>query len=168
MSELKTIEELKIEADQLGVTYRADITQEKLAAKIEAHYAKSENESKVTVNESSTEEQIEPDEALANASSFQRYVQEQKREALKTRIVTIIDNDSRVNNVTTTCTVSSSNEFFDLGTVILPLNERVEVRQGHLNVLSELKIPQHVKSQVDPSISKMVLRPRYTIQYDQA
>lgn len=165
----KTLEELKTEAVELGVQFHANISAEKLSERIEAHYKASEEQSKVDLTD--TDEQSEEEAAIAlkeeNTSNFQLYVQKQKREAEKTQIVTIIDNDSRVNNVTTTVTVSSSNEYFDLGTVILPLNERVEIRQGHLNVLQELRIPQHIKNPNDPSISVMVVRPRYTIQYEQ-
>lgn len=91
---------------------------------------------------------------------------EAKAAAEKTRIVTIIDNDQRVNNMTNTCSVNCSNAYFDLGTKVIPLNERVEVRQGHLDVLREVRIPQHIKSPIDPTISEMVMRPRYTIQYE--
>lgn len=164
----KTIDELKIEATQLGLSFRSDISAEKLAEKIEAHYTASSAESVVVAKVEVTEAEEAKALEVENTTSFQAYVQKQRREAEKTQIVTIIDNDSRVNNLTTTLTVTASNEYFDLGTVILPLNERVEVRQGHLNVLKELRIPQHIKSAADPSISTMVMRPRYTIQYEQA
>lgn len=163
MSE-KSFDDLKTEAASLNIKYNANITQEGLAAKIESFYKASEAESKVTVVE--PPEGSEEETKAIDTSNLQVYIQEQKRKAEKTKIVTIIDNDSRVNNQTTSCTVSSSNNYFDLGTVILPLNERVEVRQGHLNVLSELKIPQHIKNPKDPAISVMVMRPRYTIQYE--
>lgn len=168
MTTTKTLDELKIEAAELGITHNVNISADKLAAKIEAHYTASEQESAPSVDESDVEEESDEDViAVTNTSNFQSYIQAQKRAAEKTQIVTIIDNDSRVNNQTTTLTVSASNAYFDLGTVILPLNERVEVRQGHLNVLSELRIPQHMKNPNDPSISIMVMRPRYTVQFEQ-
>lgn len=167
----KTIDELKIEATELSIQFHANISAEKLAERIEAHYKASEEQSKVDLSGDTEDQGSEEDIAAAlkveNTSNFQEYIHKQKREAEKTVIVTIIDNDSRVNNVTTTVTVSCSNEYFDLGTVILPLNDRVEIRQGHLNVLKELRIPQHLKNPNDPSISIMVVRPRYTIQYEQ-
>jgi hypothetical protein len=167
----KTIDELKTEALELGLQFHANISVDKLSDRIEAHYKASEEQSKVVLTGETGNQDSEEDLAAAlkveNTSNFQQYVQKQKREAEKTVVVTIIDNDSRVNNVTTTVTVGSSNEYFDLGTVILPLNDRVEIRQGHLNVLKELRIPQHLKNPNDPSISVMVVRPRYTIQYEQ-
>ena len=89
-----------------------------------------------------------------------------KADANKTRVVTIIDNDQRVNGQTTTCTVNCSNMYFDLGTIILPLNTPVEVRQGHLTVLKELEIPQHVKD-TRSGLSTVRLVPRYTISYEE-
>jgi hypothetical protein len=165
----KTLDELKVEAAELKIEFHPNISAPKLAEKIEAFYKASESESAPdTSGEGETGDQDAEAEAQkeVDSSNFQDYIHKQKRDAEKTSIVTIIDNDSRVNNITTTLTVSCSNEYFDLGTVILPLNERVEVRQGHLNVLRDLRIPQHVKSIADPSISVMVMRPRYSIQYE--
>jgi hypothetical protein len=165
----RTIDDVKAEARELKISFKENISTEKLLEKIEAKYKANEEESALIITDSDTEssESDEDKEAAFNTLTLNEFIHKQKREAEKTRIVTIIDNDSRINNQTTTCTVSASNEFFDLGTIILPLNERVEVRQGHLNVLSELKIPQHIKNPKDPSISVMVMRPRYTIQYEQ-
>ena len=64
--------------------------------------------------------------------------------------------------------MNCSNEYFDLGTLILPLNEKVEVRQGHLDVLKEVRIPQHMSDPTNKAVSMMVMRPRYTIQYEQS
>ena len=163
-------EELKLEATELNISFRSDISAEKLAAKIDDFYKASESQSTVILTPESEETKDADDEAalkVTNTTNFQVYVQKARKDAEKTHIVTLIDNDSRVNNQTTTLTVSASNQYFDLGTVILPLNERVEVRQGHLNVIQELKIPQHVKNPKDPSISMMVMRPRYTVQFEQ-
>lgn len=85
--------------------------------------------------------------------------------ANKTKIITIIDNDQRVNNQTTSCTVNCGNAYFDLGTAVLPLNFPVEVRQGHINVLKEVMIPQHIK---DPKtgLNEYTTRNRYSISYE--
>jgi uncharacterized protein YabN with tetrapyrrole methylase and pyrophosphatase domain len=165
----RTLDDVKAEARELQISFKENISIEKLLEKIEAKYKVNEKESDVTISdaEDTSTDTDEAKEAALNTLTLNEFIHKQKREAEKTRIVTIIDNDSRINNQTTTCTVSASNEFFDLGTVILLLNERVEVRQGHLNVLSELRIPQHIKNPKDPSISVMVMRPRYTIQYEQ-
>ena len=102
----------------------------------------------------------------AKATSWGDKVRKAKEAAMKTVVVTVIDNDNRVNNQTTTATVNCSNRYFDLGTVYIPLNEPVEVMQGHIDVLKDVMIPHHVN---DPKtgLSKVITRKRYTIQYEQ-
>jgi hypothetical protein len=141
------LDALKQEATELGINFPKNIGAETLAAKIEAN-EKSEEKSAVSGNNS-----IQSKAKLAEAK------------ARETRIITVIDNDQRVNNQTTVATVSCSNMFFDLGTAHIPLNIPVEVRQGHIDVLKGVEIPQHSK---DPAsgLSRVVIRPRYTISYE--
>lgn len=163
----KSFEELKAEATDLGISFSANISAKSLAGRIDAYYAASENESKVKVDSDQEEEdELEVVSKKSKAKTFSEYVQKMKQAAEKKRIVIIIDNDARVNNQTTTCTVSAGNDYFDLGTVVLPLNERVEVRQGHLSVLKEIRIPQHITDNTTRT-SKMVMRPRYSVQYSE-
>lgn len=166
MEELN-LDDLKQEATELGISYSANIGAAKLKSKIDEYYESQETSGK----------EIE-DQILANEKSEEKSAESGKKEAVKltarqklrqdaevTRIVTIIDNDQRVNNQTTSCTVNCSNMYFDLGQVRLPLNMPVEVRTGHLNVLKEVKIPQHAKdSQTNLSTVRMI--PRYTISYE--
>lgn len=176
------IAELKKEADELGVNYPKNITAEKLAQKIDEFYeSKSEPDADVDAalaKLNSGEEEADVDETPENTSdiapkakrskTLDPVVEKRKARELaarKTRVVTIIDNDQRVNNHTTTCTVNCSNEFFDLGTRIFPLNEKVEIAQGHLNTLKEVKIPQHLRDN-KTGLSTVKLRPRYTISYE--
>ena len=79
-------------------------------------------------------------------------------------VVTLIDNDTRENNQTTVAVVNCSNQYFDLGTVYIPLNVPVEVRRGHLEVLKDTQIPLHTKDPVS-GLSVTRIRPRYTISY---
>ena len=155
-----TLDELKQEAKDLGIEFSANIGKVKLQEKIDAHYKAQESDIVVAKEDA---DDMSPEE-IANEASKAQSIADRKKEAYKTRVVTIIDNDQRVNGQTTTCIVNCSNMYFDLGTIILPLNMPVEVRQGHLNVLKELTIPQHVK---DPktSLSTVKLVPRYTISY---
>lgn len=155
------IEDLKHEAEQLGVTFHPNISAAKLAAKIEEFY-KSQETSAVVVADT----QEDTPDLAKGAANMRTLARALEAEARKTQVVTIIDNDQRVNNVTTSCTVNCSNAYFDLGQIILPLNEKVEVRKGHLDVLRSVKIPQHMKNPNDPSVSVMVMRPRYTIQVE--
>ncbi len=163
MSDLK---ELKKEADDLGITYRNNIGQVALQDKIDAFYTADET-SQATLKAAITKEEAKVDTAITTSSLDAKTVKRLAREkaAKATKVVTIIDNDQRVNNQSTTCTVNCSNEFFDLGTVILPLNEKIEVRMGHIRTLEQVKIPLHMRDQ-KTGLSSVRLRPRYTISYE--
>lgn len=155
---MSTLDELKKEADDLGVKYAKNVSANKLQEKIEEFYESKENEAPTV------EVKLETKDAdKADNSTAKRLARE--KAARQTKVVTIIDNDQRVNNQTTTCTVNCSNEFFDLGTVILPLNEKIEVAMGHIRTLEEVKIPQHVRDN-KTGLASVRLRPRYTISYE--
>ena len=168
---MNEIDDLKKEADELGLTYNAQIGATKLQEKINAYYESQETSEKELIAAVKAKEANEqPEEKAVQTSKVPVQVSNKRAERRKaaeaTRVVTIIDNDQRVNNVTTTCTVNCSNMYFDLGTMLLPLNMAVEVKQGHLNVLKELKIPQHVKD-TKSGLSQVRMVPRYTISYEQ-
>ena len=162
------IEALKAEATDLGITFPQNIGAEKLKLKIDAFYESQETSEKETMAAVEANEQIEEKSAESDKSSYVKSIgtiaTEAKAVAYKTRVITIIDNDQRVNNQTTTCKVNCSNMYFDLGQIILPLNIPVEVRQGHINVLKEVKIPRHV--QVGDNLSAVKMVPRYSISYE--
>ena len=162
------IEALKAEATDLGITFPQNIGAEKLKLKIDAYYESQETSEKETMAAVEANEQIEEKSAESDKSSYVKSIgtiaAEAKAAAYKTRVITIIDNDQRVNNQTTTCKVNCSNMYFDLGQIILPLNIPVEVKQGHINVLKEVKIPRHV--QVGDNLSAVKMVPRYSISFE--
>lgn len=163
---MSTLEDLKSEAEFLGVSFHPNISESKLKDKIDAF--NKENAGKDSGTDATEAVTKASTAATPKTTNYRVIAKELEREARKTHVVTIIDNDQRVNNHTTSCTVNCSNEYFDLGTLILPLNEKVEVRQGHLDVLKEVRIPQHMSDPNNKAVSVMVMRPRYTIQYEQS
>ena len=172
---MSTLEELKEEAGSLGITFNKRIGEKKLQEKINAFYESKETSGPAldkVVKAKEAEEAKEAKEAKAPAAKKGRQPTpaEQKRisrekAARATRIISVVDNDQRINNHTTTCTVNCSNEFFDLGTKLLPLNLKIEVAQGHINVLKSVMIPLHVKDS-RTGLSEIRVRPRYTISYE--
>ena len=162
------IEALKAEATDLGITFPQNIGAEKLKLKIDAYYESQETSLKETEAAVEATQKIEEKSAENGKSSYVKSIgsiaAESKAEAYKTRVITIIDNDQRVNNQTTTCKVNCSNMYFDLGQIILPLNIPVEVKQGHINVLKEVKIPRHV--QIGDNLSAVKMVPRYSISFE--
>lgn len=170
MSEDLNVEELKEEATSLGLSFSAKIGAAKLKEKIDAHYESLET-SGPAIEEAVKEkekETIKEKVAPVNGNRLDpKHVKRLAREkaAKVMRIVTIVDNDQRVNNQTNTCTVNCSNEYFDLGTKVLPLNEKIEVSQGHINVLKSVQIPLHVKDN-KTGLSSVRMRSRYSVSYE--
>ena len=163
----KTIEELKQEAKDLGIRFVPNISAEKLSAKIEEFYESQETSDTELqealdkkAKENSEEKSVVGDKP-AKRSLAQR-AKEMEARARETVIVTIIDNDTRENNQTTVAVVNCSNEWFDLGTVYIPLNVPIEVKRGHLNVLKEIEIPLHTLNPKS-GLNEIRLRPRYSI-----
>lgn len=167
---MATIEELKQEAKDLGIKFVPNISAEKLATKIEEFYQSQETSDAeiLQVPEEVVEEKSEEKSAVKGKDGkLSRHAKAKIAEenANKTRVITIIDNDTRENNQTTVAVANCSNLYFDLGTVYIPLNVPVEVRQGHINVLKELEIPLHTKNP-KTGLSETRMRPRYTISYE--
>ena len=162
---MSDLQELKKEADDLGVSYPSNITAVRLQEKIEEFYqAKEAAAPKLAVVEEPKKEEEETPKELSKEELFHATRIKREKAAKEIVRVSIVDNDQRVNNHTTTCTVNCSNEYFDLGTRILPLNENIEVSMGHLRTLIRVKIPLHVRDNKS-GLSSVRLRPRYTISY---
>ena len=159
------LDALKQEATELGINFPKNIGAETLAAKIEAHYESQETSGKEIIAAVEANEKSEEKSAVNGKTGKVEKARIAEEYARKTRVVTIIDNDQRVNNQTTVATVSCGNMYFDLGTAHIPLNFPVEVRQGHIDVLKGVEIPQHTKDAAT-GLSRVTIRPRYTISYE--
>lgn len=180
---MSKIEELKIEAKELGVAFNANIGEVKLKEKIDAHYDAQEGDIIEPTKEDPNTETIEETEKVDTSTikdetetvkndepvkprklTFKEKMKALEVKARKTKVITITDNDNRENNHTTTVPVNCSNEYFDLGTVRIPLNAPIEVAQGFINVLNEIKIPHHILGQ--DGNTKTVIRRRYSIHFE--
>jgi hypothetical protein len=161
------LQELKKEADDLGITYNKNIGLTKLQEKVETFYSQKETSGPALVAkvEKIEQEDAEDLSVLTDKQRIQRKRMVREKAARETRVVTIIDNDQRVNNQTTTCVVNCSSEYADLGTVVLPLNEKIEVKMGHIRNLEDVRIPLHVRDQ-KTGLSTVRLRPRYSVSYE--
>lgn len=160
------LEQLKEEARELGLEFSANIGAAKLQEKIDAYYKSQETSGKEiqeAVAKKEAEEQSEERPAVTGTGDAMAILaRDLYEQARKTRIVTIVDNDQRVNNQTTVCKANWSNAYYDLGSRIFPLNTPIEIPQGFIDVLLEVKIPHHIK---DPKsqLSSTVMRNRYSI-----
>tara|TARA_R110000744_G_scaffold147612_8_gene260604 strand:+ start:3488 stop:3994 length:507 start_codon:yes stop_codon:yes gene_type:complete len=167
---MQELEDLKSEAAELGIKHNASIGAEKLKEKIEEHYSAQENSGPALQEQVKEKaEKAKKDGKVQTSKAVDTKISKRllnEKNARKTRIVVIVDNDQRTNAHTTTCVVNCSNEFFDLGTRILPLGEKIEVAQGHINVLKEVYIPLHTR---DPKtgLSLTKTRQRYSVSFEE-
>ena len=167
---MATLEELKQEATELGINFSANIGAAKLTEKIDEFYKSQESsgeEIQAAIEKKEATEKSEEKPAVKGNEKASRVARAKENEnrARKTRIVTIVDNDVRENNQTTVAIANCSNMYFDLGTVYIPLNVPVEVKQGHIDVLNGVEIPLHGK---DPKtgLTATTVRKRYSISYE--
>ena len=163
---MSSLEELKVEATELGITYNKNIGAGKLQEKIENLYESQETSGPALEATVVEKEKQKPAKSASKEQAKLAKRLAREKGARATKVVTIIDNDQRVNNNTTTCVVNCSNEFFDLGTLILPLNEKIEVAMGHIRTLESVKIPLHMRD-TKTGLAEVRMRPRYTISYEQ-
>ena len=162
---METIEDLKQEATELGLTFNAKIGAAKLKEKIEAFYESQETSGQEIEEAVEQIEQAEEKVVVTGKPSKAERIKLAREKAEKTRIVIITDNDQRVNSQTSSCKINCSNMYFDLGQMTLPLNKAVEVRQGHIDSLKEVKIPHHVKDEAS-GLAMVVMRKRYSVSYE--
>lgn len=158
------LDALKVEAKELGIEFSANIGAAKLQEKIDTHYASQETSGKELDEAMTAAEQAGArDVARGNSKTKMATLARDLYEAAKkTKIVTIIDNDQRVNGQTTVCSANWSNGYYDMGTRSFPLNIPVEIAQGFIDVLKEVRIPHHTKNTRD-GLSSTVMRARYSI-----
>lgn len=153
------LDELKQEAKELGLQFSPNIGESSLQKKVDDFYVAKEKEA---------EKEAEPvtvATVVSGGKTMGELARDAEKRARKTKVITITDNDQRENNQTTSVTVNCSNDYFDLGQMVLPLNVPVEVMQGHIDVLKELEIPMHL---LDPKtkLSTVKMRRRYAISLE--
>jgi hypothetical protein len=161
---MEKIEQLKQEASDLGIKFSPNIGEAKLAAKIEEFYVSQETseEAVKAVEKKEEKKVVKPSGKL----TMRERANAAEAIARVSRIVVITDNDQRENNLTTTVSVNCGNDWFDLGTMRIPLNTPVEVQQGFINVLKEITIPAHVR---DPRNKETYVakRARYSVSNEE-
>jgi hypothetical protein len=165
---MEDLKDLKKEAKDLGISHSPNISAAKLKEKIEAKYEAEENKDEVAISDINLEGTALFKAQDNKAAKVKRTIRERARIAEKaartTVVVEITDNDPTMNTMTTTCEPSCGNLYFDLGTVVLPLNIPVSVMQGHIDTLKEIMILQHLVDH-KTGLNKSVMRRRYTISY---
>ena len=148
----KTIEELKAEADVLGVAYNANIGAAKLAAKIEEYYAAGESANKVVekpvVPEPKTDHATPQSKQASIEAAQRKAVADAKAAAMVTKIVTVSSNDKRDNDMVTSEYVSCENQYFGIAKYV-PFDIPVELEVCLIDVLKSSMITLHKDEIID-------------------
>ena len=149
----KSFEELKQEADELGLTYSPNIGKAKLEEKIEQKYKEIEESSDSV--ESNT--RVSAKGALAARKEALKIIAEQIAESKKTRVVKITMVDKREASTAT-------HAYFSNGDVSLniPLDVWVEMPNILIQLAEEAKAVTHVDSNgvTEPKLTK-----KYVVEY---
>jgi hypothetical protein len=145
----KTLEELKAEADVLGVVYSDRIGAIKLAEKIEAYYTSQSAGDFVKVKEEVKDERETSHKKQRDAEQVERdTIQATKKAAMETKIVTISSNDKRDNDVTTSIYLSMENQHFSVAKYV-PLDIPVELEVCLIEVAKSTFITLHTDEIID-------------------
>lgn len=145
----KTLDELRAEADVLGIEYPKTMGAAKLAQKIEEHYRAGELADAVQTIDEALEEVAEVSEMKNGGSKkpagdpWKEHVAKRKAEALKKYVVTITSNDKRDNDVVTSEYISVENQFFAIGRIV-PLDIPVELEHCLIEQAKATMIPMAV------------------------
>lgn len=143
----KTLEELKAEADVLGITYSTNIGATKLGEKIEAYY-----ESQAAGDSVKVQAEPEPVKDVKGKvdpeAEFRKQIMAAKEAAFKTRVVTVSNNDTRENSVLTADYFSFENQHFGKS-LLVPFNIAVELPQGIIDVINSTYVTLHADEIVD-------------------
>ena len=149
----KSFEELKQEADELGLTYSPNIGKAKLEEKIEQKYKEIEESSDSV--ESNT--RVSTKGALAARKEALKIIAEQIAESKKTKVVKITMVDKREASTAT-------HAYFSNGDISLniPLDVWVEMPNILIQLAEEAKAVTHVDSNgvTEPKLTK-----KYVVEY---
>jgi len=165
----KTLEELRAEADVLGVEYSKNIGAVKLAEKIEDYYTSQSAGDFVKVKEETKDEKETPHKKQSNAEQVERdMIQVAKKAAMETKIVTLTSTDKRDNDVVTSVYLSVENQHFGIAKYV-PLDVPVELEVCLIEVAKSTYITLHQAEIVDgrPTGNKIPKSVRkFTISYE--
>lgn len=112
-------------------------------------------------------EEVETSE-VEEVTNLQALVASVKKEAFKTRVVTITSNDKRDNDVTNAVMLTCENQFFSLSKVV-PLNVPVELEQCLIDSAKDVRIPIHSDEVINgrrTGNAKVELVNKYNISFE--
>ena len=152
----KSIEELKQEADELGITYSANIGAAKLASKIEEWYVKESAENTTPVEIDETKHEAMDRKALAKQEAL-KIIKAQEKANTETKVVKISMVDKREASIAT-------HAYFSTGDISMniPLDVFVEMPKILIYMAERAKAMTHIE-QNGETVTK--LQKKYVVEY---
>ena len=136
------------QANELGLEFAKNISTKKLADMIQEAQGPAVKPEKESVIEAPAAAPSTGTRALNTQQLRRKKIAERKAVAMKTRIVTITNKDSRDNDFTTTASLSFENQFFGLAKNV-PLDVPVELEQALIDIAESTMITHHKDEIVD-------------------
>ena len=167
------MEQLKDEATKLGLDFKGIKSKAALQELLDTYYESQAADD--LVEEKQEEETVEEKKdntqapAQIRAKGVRAMVAQLKKEALKTKIVRITNNDKRDNHVTTTCYLSCENQYWGISKIV-PLDEPVELEQCLIDTAKAIEVVLHVDEIIEGKrtgnkVPKLVKK--YVISYEE-
>lgn len=155
----KTIEDLKLEADALGITYMKNIGADKLQAKIDAYYEADSKANTVVAEEKIDEPEVEEKKAKIETAkkSALEIIREQERANMESVIIKVTMVDKREASTAT-------HAYFGTGDVAMnvPLDIFVEVPKIIARMAEDAKALVHMQTE-HGAVPKM--QKKYVVEY---
>lgn len=164
----KTLEELKAEAEVLGIEYNKNIGAGKLAEKIEAYYESQAAGDSVKV-QAEPEPEVPTPSKGGKVDPMKQLIANMRKQAMTTKVVTVTNNDPAENSNLTADYFGFENQFFGKS-MIVPFGTPVELPQGIIEVIKSTPLIIHVDEYVDGKrtgnkVPKQVKK--YNISYEE-
>ena len=152
----KSIEELKQEADELGIKYSPNIGADKLASKIEEWYSKESAENTTPVEIDETKQEAMGRKALAKQEAL-KIIKAQEKVNMETKVVKISMVDKREASIAT-------HAYFSTGDISMniPLDVFVEMPKILIYMAENAKAMTHIE-QNGETVTK--LQKKYVVEY---
>ena len=149
--ETKTTKELKAEVKGLGIEIKGNPSKETLIKKIDEFY-ESQSAGDLVKEVEEVEETTEATgevydvpgtvKELTKDQKLKKLVQESKKAALKTSVVTITSNDKRDNDVVTVAYLGFENQYFGISKLV-PLDIPVQLEECLIEIARTTQVTLH-------------------------
>jgi len=188
MNDSGTLEDLRAEADALGIDYHPKIGEEKLKQKIEDYYAEQEKEGSVQAKQTETETEsvgkkkiTEPKgnetrgqlmariAGLSREEKIREKIKFNKKQRLVKRRVKITNNDKNEADEATTVVATLENGNMQPFGKVVPLDVVVELEVPLIKLIESIPLQTHrpkvVNGETSAELKTSVIKKKYTVSY---